>query len=539
MSATWQLPAAPPPAAGHTAAAFPVRRRRARGRGTARPAPGLRAVFDFSYYEMSAVRGRIPLHTFQAVLGGLQLLALPVALVLSALVFTLGAALVGRRTDVGPTLVVLFLAANLYVAGAYLLKEVFSERRFAVAGSPNAGLFRALDLRARDVFTVYCGLRAVLFHAVLLVVDGVFVVVFRDALGVATGSAGQLLLLPLALCVACLATSAVVANQHRPTRRTRPGAGLVLAAVCVGVGWGTARFVAAPLLEHGMAGDLGGSRAEPLIRLVAGGAAVLAVLAGGVLLVQLRRLRTNSFLLRPSTAGSASATGPLARSAARLLGLAVLHRELVRSSVYPLVRKNFLVLGGALLVCVGVAASGVPGPLAGAVAAHVPVFASGSAFVVDLIMIGLVFKVVGPATLAGQFRFQFEELQSSPWRIAATATGYYVLTLLSLAVLLSALLRVVVGVTTLQPLALAVSVAAAATIGESLLAPTTKADGSSTQGTAIALVIVLLAAPSMIAVSVTSVPFDLLRITYSICLLGGAIACLAHRITTLPSKSGT
>ena len=539
MSATSPSPTAAPPAAAAAVPALPAQRRRARGSSVERPASGLRAVFDFSYYEMSAVRGRIPLRTFQAVLGGLQLLVLPVALVLSALVFSLGAALVGRRPDAGAALVVLFLAANLYVAGAYLLKEVFSERRFAVAGSPNAGLFRALDLQARDVFTVYCGLRAVLFHAVLLVVDAAFVVVLRDVLDVGRGSAGLLLLLPLALCVACLATSAVVANQHRTTRHTAPGALLGLATTCLLVGWGTARFVAAPLVEHGLTGHVGSGGAASLVRLVAGGSVVVGLVAGGVLLVQLRRLRANSFLIRPSGPGSSGPPALLAWCVARLPGLAVLHRELTRSSVYPLVRKNFLVLGGALLICTGAAASGVPGPLAGAAAPYVPAFAGGSAFVVDLIMIGLVFKVVGPTTLAGQFRFQFEELGTSQWRVAATATAYYVLTLLSLAVLVSALLRVVVGVATLQPLALAVCVAAAATIGESLLAPTTKADGSSTQGTAVALVIVLLSAPAMIAVSTTSVPYDLVRVTYSICLLGGAIACLAHRITTLPSTSGT
>ncbi|MFL6133397.1 MAG: hypothetical protein ACJ72A_11360 [Nocardioidaceae bacterium] len=514
--------------------------RRAREHDVPRAASGLRAVFDFSYYEMSAVRGRIPFRTFQVLLGGLRLLALPVLLLLSALVLRLAAAMIEGRPDIGATLVVLFTAANMYVAGAYLLKEVFSERRFAVAGSPNAGLFRALDLRARDVFTIYCGLRAVLFHAGLAAVDCSFTLVLRRAMGIGMGSAGLLLVLPLALCLASLATSAVMANQHRPTRRVAPRALIVAAALCVAVGWGTAQFVAAPLVEHGLAGDFGRGRAEPLIRLVAAGATVLGVVAGGVLLAQLRRLNTNSFLVRPSTPGSTGTSALLARRWAPLPDLAVLHQELTRSSVYPLVRKNFLVLGAALLVALGVAGSALPTPLlAGAAAPHVPVFVSGSAFVMDLIMIGLVFKVVGPTALAGHFRFQWEELQNSQWRIAANATGYYVLTLLSLAALISALLRVVVGVTTVQPLALAVAVAAAATIGESVLPASTKADGSSTQGTAIALVIVMLAAPAMIAIPAMSLPFDLLRIIYSICLLGGAITCLAHRITTLPSKFGT
>ena len=41
------------------------------------------------------------------------------------------------------------IVGNLYVMGSYLFREIFSERRFVVASSPNTTFYRAFDIPAR------------------------------------------------------------------------------------------------------------------------------------------------------------------------------------------------------------------------------------------------------------------------------------------------------------------------------------------------------------------------------------------------------
>ena len=181
--------------------------------------------------------------------------------------------------------------------------------------------------------------------------------------------------------------------------------------------------------------------------------------------------------------------------------------------------------------------SGISGPPLGDFAGRARVALNSFAFVVDVVMVALVFKVVGPTTLAAQFRLEWENLLLSNWRITISAVAYYLFPVLLLSLGISALLALSVGVYSVGPLAVGVSVAAAAIIGESLVTPKKMVDGSSTHGTAIAFVIVLLAAPTLLAVSIDSAIFEGLRVGYSICLMGAAIVCMARRITTLPSTS--
>lgn len=505
--------------------------------GGRRVGGGLREVLDFYFYEMfTPLRSKISLHAFELVLLGTYAFSLATVLAVSVLVCVLLRTVwVGGYS--GQALLLGFLAVNVYAAGGYLLKEVFSERRFVVSNSPNAAFYRALDVPARHVFVVCSGLRTTLFFAGLLLADAAFVLVLHGSVGVGAAVGALLLLLPVSLYAVTLATAGSMANRRTTSAGLARGAMVGGGALCLVAGYVTARILA-PLVRDGGAAPLPGAGPGTLVGAVAA-ASVLAAVAGTAVLVhQLRRLDRSSFPLDARTSAAAGGTAGRARLLDRIAPLvAVLHREMSRSTVVPLVRRNFLTLGAVLLATIGASLSGVSGLPVERFADRVMISAHGLLFVVDVVMVALVFKVVGPTTLAPQFRFQWESLLSSEWTIALSAAAYYAAPVLLLGTGFSVLLALAVGAWSIGPPAVGVAVVAAAMIAESVMSPKRMADGTSAHGTGVAMVVVLLSVPAMLGVSSDSALSNGLRAAYSLCLLGGATVCVARRTRTSSSTS--
>ncbi len=492
-----------------------------------RQGPAFGVAVDFYFLEMlTRYRTKVDLRTFRSVV-----VILYAFLVLILAVLALGAGLVTRsaltqRPGIAPTVLAVFLVVNLYAIGACLLREVFAERRFVVANSPNAPFYRAFDIRAWHVLVVFSGLRTTAFYVALLVVDSVFAAVVGSGLPAMLG-------LPVAGYALTLAVSAAVA-VNPAVSRTVGLPWLVSGALgFFAIGYTTARFIAGPIVEHGLVNAFTGDQMSALTSRVAVAAPIAGCGALVVLGLCLRRLARTSFPIRPTGESlEASRRG-------RPVMLTVLHRELVRSKVYPLVRKNFLTLSAALLLCLGASAAGtgllpVPG-----FAERFGRTAQGVAFVSFIVLVALVFTAVGPTTLAAQFRFGWENLLLSGPRIAFAAGAYYVLLPTLLAAGVSVLLLLVTGAFSVGPIALAVTVAAAAMIAETTVPPRENADGSSTQGTVTALIVLLLGVPTFAATSVSSVLFDCLAVAYSLCLFAGGVACMIRRIQSLPLRFAT
>lgn len=496
--------------------------------------PGFAVAVDFYFLELlSRYRTKVDVRTFRSVV-----IILYAFLALILAVLALGVGLVTRsalteRPGIAFTVLAAFLAVNLYAIGACVLREVFAERRFVVANSPNAPFYRAFDIRAWHVLVVFSGLRTTAFYVALLVVDSVFVAVAGSAVRGAGPGLPVMLALPVAGYALTLAVSAAVAVNPAVSR----SAGLPwLVSGALGffaIGYTTARFIAGPIVERGLVNAFTGDQVSTLTSRIA----VVAPIAGcGALVVLglcLRRLARTSFPIRPA---GESLEAPRRR---RPTMLTVLRRELVRSKVYPLVRKNFLTLSAALLLCLGASAAGTGVlPVAG-FAERFGRTAQGVAFVSFIVLVALVFTAVGPTTLAAQFRFGWENLLLSGPRIALSAGAYYVLLPTLLAAGVSVLLLLVTGAFSVGPVALAISVAAAAMIAETTVPPRENADGSSTQGTVTALIVLLLGVPTFAATSVSSVLFDCLAVTYSLCLFAGGVACMIRRIQSLPLRFAT
>jgi hypothetical protein len=500
---------------------------------------GVALVYDFYFQELlTPFRSRISLHAFQLVVCTLYALTLPVLLIFSLGLFVVVKPLVADQRGTASTLVVMFLAANLYIAGAYIAREIFSERRFTVANSPNASFYRALDIKARDVFVVYSGLRTAAFYLGLLVVDTAFVAMFHSSIDFPVTGMSVVLALPVASFALTLAVSAAVASRKAAPRPVKWSAFIPPAVAFFCIGFATARFIAEPILDSGWGTAFGQGQVRLLLGIVAAAAPLVAVISGLFLVVYLRRLTRNSFPIHPTHVAVDGSTPARAdRWGGAFAKLRILHREVARSKIYPLVRKNFLILATVLLVCLGVVASGASVlPLTG-IASRVQTGFQGFTFVTFIVMVALLLTVVGPTTFAAQFRFEWENLMVSHWRIASSAAVYYLVPVVALAVGFSVLLALVVGALSIGPVALAVSVAAGAMIAESTITPKVMADGSSSQSAVAAFVVLLLAVPTFASVAVRSTTFDVLAVVYSLCLLGGAIVCMARRTRTMPLKS--
>jgi hypothetical protein len=497
-------------------------------------ATGLRNTADFLLYErLNALGWNMPLPVFRVLCLAGAAAVIPVLLAVALL----GSLLLHRTTDLpGPVLAGGFLLVNLYGGGVYLLREVFSRRRHTVSGSPNEDFYRALDIRARDVFLVYCAARILCFHAALLTVDAAFLFVFRDSL--AGPLTAGLIGVPLALCAVTLAVSARLATRAGTAGTAGPGAFAALGPVVLVTGLATGMLLDG-LGDGGTPGvdaHTGTGVVEPLtlaVTVVCAGLAAAALLR---LARDVRRLDREAFALRPA---ARSATRPAMTFRPRRLPLLpVLHRHFTTSRTAPMIKRTYAVLLMAVLLLAGVHASGSGAlPLPGAAERPLTRTAVALGFVLLLGAVELVLATSGPTALAPQFRFAWENLLSHR-HIAASAALYYNAHAVLLATGVAAVAGLLNGAVPWHLPFLGLGVMSASLIAESLAsAPKRLVDGTSAPGVFVACVSIGLALPALAGSTAHSLPPRLLAALYSVCLFTGAITCIGRRIRTLPSRS--
>lgn len=503
---------------------------------TPRPSvSGLRNTADFLLFErLNTLGWNMPMPVFRTLCVAGMAATLPVLLAGTLL----GAHLLHRTTELpGPVLAGGFLLANLYGGGLYLLREAFSRRRHSVKGSPNEPFFRAFDIRARDVFLVYCVTRILYFHAVLLTVGAAFLFVFRGSL--AGPFTPGLISVPLALCAVTLAVSARLATRAAAVT-AGPG---VLAAL------GFALFVTGLatglLLDGQWAGDAssagvdigtGTSMVRWLTVVVTVACTCLTVAALFGFARSFRGLDRTAFALRAS---APTATVPaMSFRPARLPLLPVLHRHFMSGRTAPLVKRTYAVLLLCVLLLAGLHASG-SGLLPLPAGAEQPLTRTAATFGFILLLgcVELVLATSGPTALGPQFRFAWENLLTHR-HIALTATLYYTGHAVLLATGVAVAAGLVSGTVLWQLPFLGVGVMSASLIAESLAsAPKRLVDGTSAPGVFVACVSIGLALPALAGSVAHPVPLRLSAAFYSVCLFGGAITCIGRRIRALPSRS--
>ncbi|MFH8404049.1 hypothetical protein ACH4FX_04615 [Streptomyces sp. NPDC018019] len=504
---------------------------------------GLRHTVDFLLFErLNALGWSMSLPVFRVLCATGSALTLPVLLAGSLF----GARLLRGTAELpGPVVVGGFLLVNLYAGGGYLLRETFSRRRHSVSGSPNERFFRALDIRARNVFLAYCAGRIVYFHAALLAVDGAFLAVFRRVL--AGPLLWGLLCTPLVLCLLTLAVSARLATRAGTAAvATGPGTPAALALVSVATGLATGALLGgsgtASGAGSGMGGGTGlGANAEatgPLVTVVATAGVLLAVAAARCLVRDFRRLDQSAFVIRSS--GHPATLPAMAFRPARLPILPVIHRHFSASRTYPMIKRAYVVLMMAVLMLAGVHASG-SGLLPLPAGAEQPLtrVAVTLGFVLLLGCTELMLATSGPTALGSQFRFAWENLLSHR-HIALSAALYYTAHTVLLATGVATVAGLVSGSVLWQMPFLGIGVMSASLIAESLAsAPKRLTDGTSAPGVFVACVSIGLALPALAGSALHLLPLRLSAAFYSVCLFGGAITCVGRRVKSLPLRSVT
>jgi len=529
-----QRPAAPPsPPSPRVAVPLPVPLAPLRRR--------LGLVADFASFELLVTLGwDWPMRRFQAVLVALVALATPLVASVSLAASSVGAAYArhlggGRaRPSDAAAIAVLALAAEIYVAVVYAFREVFSRRRHLVSDSPNQDFYRALDLRAADVFLVYCAARIVVVGWFALLAAAGFALGMRGVLG------GEVLVTltvsPVLLTVALLGLSAAAARTPPAPVRGRWAAAGVF-AFAFGSAYAVVRAVrgavhVVPGTSTPVSGRVDMGTAVLLGLCVASATAGAIALARGV-----RTLGRASFELHPAPPprdhprrGAGPGTAPRGLLVAQALWL-----QLWAMSTARVLRR---VIGAQLLVIAA---------LAGAVCAlgGSPLLPGGPAGVIErgVLFVGYllssvttetVHSAVGPARTARHLRSAWENLLGMR-EIVVGAAAVYSAVPLAVGLLAMGWTWAATGRVVPDVVVLALSVGWAATIADSVAAvPRELVDGSTQPSLFTALLAVMISVPQLLLLTVTDAwTARAAAYAYLLALLGGALGCLRSRIMAL------
>ncbi|MGW3274911.1 hypothetical protein ACWDFH_26075, partial [Streptomyces kronopolitis] len=209
-----------------------------------------RAVSDFYLFEILAVlRLRMTVRTARHLLVGLYVLIVPLVFIVSVAGFSLIRPILEEAGVQAEELLTALAVLLLYSTTTYALREAFSQRRFMVAGSPNAELFRAMDISSREVFLVYCARRICAYHLLLGTVPAGFLFAYWPAPGIGIPHLVLAAVVPVGMCAVSLsvaARSALSLAQGRSRESVRA------LATCVGslaLGISAALFIATPLVR--------------------------------------------------------------------------------------------------------------------------------------------------------------------------------------------------------------------------------------------------------------------------------------------------
>ena len=425
--------------------------------------------------------------------------------------------------------------AAVFVADGYLIvliwvRQTTGQQLQQVVDPPNGGLFRALDLPPLAIFAAYSAAPTALFYVAILAFNAVALGLL-DSAGAGIGAAWWVLLVPIVGLLGTLSTTAALAVGRRPARHVHPREkAVVLVAVAI------AGLVSGRLIGTVRAGDLASidvtRLADPPEWLVALTLAVILVL-GWHLLGRVQALRRHSFLLPVS---AEVGTRPPRRWWSGLTASAY-HRTAREFRAHPsaaMVGRSAGTIVAVMVLLLGLAIGGV-GLEPAVIRQWVIPATTGYLFVSLLIMVGLAFSIVGPSSMIRQYRFEWENSGRTSTQIAWDAMIFHLIVVTPTAAMVALVQSVTSGTVSTKALALAWGLVGAATIGETLVPPRLRVDGSSTPGPLAPFVIVLLTAPVL---GLGNGPWwSIVQCAYGVILLGVGIQCLSCRIQRLPLSS--
>lgn len=517
---------------------------------------GLRLVFDLYCFDgLVALGWRMPLRTFQLLVGWLGIVAAPLILATSLLLsralahaLTVAAADTTGAQEVpaatGASALLLMVLLNLYVGGVQVAREAMSRRRYKISHSPNRDFYRGLDISMSDVFLVYVALRMALVAGAIMLANVGFVIVFG-----AVGPPPPLLwsvaiLMPLSAATLSAAVAARFAERGSHDRH--PSAGpIIVVALLAGVAGYLLTLLAGAMVAASSAPTwIRDLDVTALTGAVAAASLVLAVASLATLIRRLRRMTADSFVIRPVSTGGTTPRGRLAEALRHLLWRispvgAALHQELRGHHSATLIRRMLGVTVVGLCFVIGAAWSYGGEPMVdGMVDLPIRVMAV-IAFVACLVLTEITMFAIGPATLSRHLRYAWEAGLALRV-IVVSAVGYYILPALSFGLLLSAGTTLAFGKWPVALVPIGVSVTCADVIGQSLTTtPKETVDGSVETNLFVGLVTVMLSAPVLMLALSNSIVASAMSVGYMMLLVGGAIACLARRLLALPSTSAT
>jgi len=443
-----------------------------------------------------------------------------------AAVTVVAAASIGARAtlDVLPdvphssgTVVGLYVAATMYVAGISLAREMFSRRREVVAANPHERVFRALDISAVGVFWWWA--------AAPLVQSGLITLFAGAGVLMALGAAATsldvavVIVAPIASTSLLLATAAISARSPARVGRARVGGWLriaslvALAVVLAGV---TARVVPwiAMMRTSGTAQVTAGDVRAPVLV----GSLVLLGLCATIVAIGLGKLSRRPFplvsqaVVRPSRARAATVIGWVAAAGTR----AVLHGRSGR-----LLRRW---LAGWLLATAAVAPAR---EVLGELPAQVGIIVG---FMSALAVTEAALAATGPTARRLQARV-LRELGAH----ATTVSVGVAIPVLGAGAIVGALVTVTVsvlaGTIVVGPLLVSIAVAGSGVLADALLPGRELADGSVTLSMPAAMVGVMLPVPVLVATAEPSTVGDLMAGLMAIAIVIGGGAC-AQRAST-------
>lgn len=473
---------------------------------------------DLRSFEDSRLLGWTgSVRSFQRLMFALGACAAVIVVAVASLGARATMAVLPDTSHASATVVGLYVAATVYVAGVSLARELFSRRREVVAANPHERVFRALDISAVGVYWWWAAAPLVQIGLITLGAGaGVLMALGSAATGL---DVAVVIAVPVASTSLLLATAAMSARSAGLLGRARFGGWprfgvlVALAVVLAGV---TARVV--PWIETMRAQGTSQVATEDVRYPVLIGAVAVIGLCAAIVAIGLAKLSRRPFplvsqaVVRPSPARASTVTGWVAAAGIR----AVLHGRSGR-----LLQRW---LAGWLLVTATVApATEVLGGLPAQVGIIV-------AFMSALAVTEAALAAAGPTAR----RWQARVLRELGAHATAVSIGV-AMPVLSAGVAIGALVTVTVSILTgtivIGPFLVSIAVTASGVLADALLPGRELADGTVSLSMPAAMVGVVLPVPVLVATAEPSAVGELMAGLMAIAIVIGGGAC-AQRAST-------
>ena len=487
-----------------------------------RPAAAVRHLWLVE--RLAPLRSALTITQFRGILGAFWIGGICLASIGGA---TLGVALriAGELflTPGDPLIIAGLALIVLYAEALCAMRMLSGQRRRQVCASPNAPLLRSFDVPRSAVFTVLIRRPLVRWQVLILIVATTAAV----SLGPAS-TAARWWVPAMAVGTGC-ALSALTALACLGPAPTRTWGATVLAAttsvalgIAGGLGW---RLLAAPARPAIPAASVEAT-------LTAAGLVALALGAVSLPIDRWARSRLADLYYDVPTKG-----GSTDRSRGRLptspdAEAARSRRVFDSSPLAPLAGTGWRSVVVLTLFPAGMAVAGVT-PSAEILAWALPLI-TGYVFVTAIVTAGVSFAVVGPTVMLDRYRWRWENSDARASSIAWSGVRFHLGLQVIPASVVALCQSAIAGRLILTTVALALTLVGAAVAAESLLAPVRQADGTTTTGPVVPVLILLATAP------VIALPSggwgSAFQVIYTLLTIGIGLRCLTRRILRHPSS---